>query len=68
MPTLFHTSHPGLCAALRRDPHWTQVSAMLHGDNKLGRSIERPQERMRAAGLRRSLPRGAGVSLLGVEA
>jgi GNAT superfamily N-acetyltransferase len=34
MPTLFHTSHPGLAAALRRDPLWTQVSATLHGDNK----------------------------------
>ena len=27
----FHTSHPGLCAALRRDPKWEQVSAVLHG-------------------------------------
>lgn len=34
MPMLFHTSHPGLCAALRRDPQWMQVSAVLHGDNK----------------------------------
>lgn len=34
MPTLFHTSHPGLCAALRRDKHWKQVSAVLHGANK----------------------------------
>ncbi|WP_062237005.1 hypothetical protein [Aureimonas sp. N4] len=35
MPTLFHTSHPGLAAALRRDPKWAQVSAGLVGDNKL---------------------------------
>jgi GNAT superfamily N-acetyltransferase len=34
MPTLFHTSHPGLCAALRRDRNWTQVSAVLHGANR----------------------------------
>ena len=34
MPTLFHTSHPGLVAALRRDPRWVQVSASLYGDNK----------------------------------
>ena len=34
MPTLFHTSHPGLCAALRRDKRWTQVSAALYGGNK----------------------------------
>lgn len=32
--TLFHTSHPGLCAALRRNKKWTQVSASLHGDNR----------------------------------
>ena len=32
--TIFHTSHPGLCAALRRDPKWRQVSAALHGGNK----------------------------------
>ncbi len=32
--TIFHTSHPGLCAALRRDPRWRQVSAKLHGVNK----------------------------------
>lgn len=39
MPTLFHTSHPGLSAALRRDHGWTQVSAALHGQNR-GRCIE----------------------------
>lgn len=32
--TLFHTSHPGLVAALRRDPLWRQVSAMLYGASK----------------------------------
>lgn len=30
----FHTSHPGLCAALRRDGKWVQVSAKLYGNNK----------------------------------
>lgn len=34
MTTVFHTSHPGLCAALRRDPRWRQISAVLHGVNK----------------------------------
>jgi GNAT superfamily N-acetyltransferase len=34
MPMLFHTSHPGLCAALRRDRKWTQVSAVMFGINK----------------------------------
>jgi ABC-type ATPase involved in cell division/GNAT superfamily N-acetyltransferase len=30
----FHTSHPGLCAGLRRDPRWEQISAVFHGGNK----------------------------------
>lgn len=34
LPTYFHTSHPQLCAALRRSPKWVQVSAKLYGDNK----------------------------------
>jgi hypothetical protein len=34
MPTQFHTSHPGLCAALRRDRKWAQISAVLYGVNK----------------------------------
>ena len=33
--TQFHTTHPGLCDALRRDPNWRQVSAKLHGGNKV---------------------------------
>lgn len=32
--TLFHTSHPGLAAALRRDRKWRQVSANLYGESK----------------------------------
>ena len=32
--TIFHTSHPGLCAAIRRDPKWVQVSCHLYGNNK----------------------------------
>lgn len=39
MPTLFHTSHPGLAAALRRAKGWTQVSGRLHGELK-SRSLE----------------------------
>ncbi len=34
MPTLFHTSHPGLASALRRSARWTQVSAVLIGQSK----------------------------------
>ena len=35
LPMYFHTSHPQLCAALRRSDRWTQVSASLYGTNKL---------------------------------
>lgn len=35
LPTYFHTSHPQLCAALRRSRKWVQVSAKLYGDNKV---------------------------------
>lgn len=34
MLTLFHTSHPGLCAALRRSGSWSQISAAMFGVNK----------------------------------
>lgn len=30
----FHTSHPGLCAALRRDKKWVQVSQIICGGHK----------------------------------
>lgn len=39
LPMLFHTSHPQLCAALRRSDKWEQTSAMLYGDDK-SRSIK----------------------------
>ena len=35
LPTYFHTSHPQLCAALRRSDKWAQCSARLYGDNKV---------------------------------
>ena len=35
----FHTSHPGLCSALRRQKGWAQCSAALIGGSKL-RSME----------------------------
>jgi energy-coupling factor transporter ATP-binding protein EcfA2 len=38
--TVFHTSHPGLCAALRRMPQWTQLSAKLHGGKKGPKSCQ----------------------------
>lgn len=39
LPTYFHTSHPQLCDALRRNPKWVQVSAKLYGGDK-ARSIK----------------------------
>lgn len=33
-PTYISTSHPQLCAALRRSPQWVQVSAALYGTNR----------------------------------
>lgn len=35
--TFFHTSHPQLCAALRRSDKWVQTSGSMYGSNK-GRS------------------------------
>jgi len=46
--TLFHTSHPGLAAALRRSPVWTQVSGTLYGANK-----RRSAQSIRASRIRR---------------
>lgn len=48
MPTLFHTSHPGLAEALRRDPKWAQISATLCGASKV-RSVAS----LRAAAIRK---------------
>ena len=31
---VFHTSHPGLCAALRRTRGWAQCSSVLFGGDK----------------------------------
>ena len=55
MPVLFHTSHPGLCAALRRDGKWCQVSAKLYGDNK-----KRSSDSIRRSRERSGSPRGPG--------
>ena len=49
MPTLFHTSHPGLASALRRSSRWTQVSAALVGASK-ARSLESMKRSQQRAG------------------
>lgn len=54
----FHTSHPGLCAALRRDRRWVQVSSALGGAHK-GRSA-RSVERSKKNGARNLCGNSAG--------
>lgn len=51
----FHTSHPGLCAGLRRDTKWRQVSANLYGVNK----------KNSAASIKKSSGGGVGVGFGG---
>ena len=48
LTTLFHTSHPGLVAALRRDRRWIQLSARLFASGsraKANRTIRRAAQR-----------------------
>ena len=54
MPTLFHTSHPGLVAALRRMGEWRQVSAAMCGGNHA-----RSKSTLRSSSLK------AGCNLIG---
>lgn len=60
--TIFHTSHPGLCAALRRMPQWRQVSAKLHGTNKRNSS-----RTMAASGASRSRGKTTATTTTGAE-
>jgi len=53
--SLFHTSHPGLAAALRRDPRWTQVSA-----NLVGQSRARSVASLKASAARRGVKHEGG--------
>lgn len=50
MAMLFHTSHPGLCDALRRDKKWRQVSSLLFGANKRRSKASMPGMAAAAAG------------------
>jgi len=38
-PMFFHTSHPQLCAALRRSNKWVQTNSQLFGANKVKSAI-----------------------------
>ena len=59
VPTLFHTSHPGLAAALRRDRNWRQCSAVLCGGSK-ARSRESVKQSAIRKGREKSAIVGAG--------
>lgn len=73
LTTIFHTSHPGLCAALRRDKRWAQVSATLHGANKaasrrtLRGSMQRGRTVMAATGFGGHFRAVQGFRYLGPE-
>ena len=56
----FHTSHPGLVAALRRDKKWIQVSASLFGADKAS------QKKREKSGKTSSVP-GAGGHFRAVQ-
>jgi energy-coupling factor transporter ATP-binding protein EcfA2 len=56
--TMFHTSHPQLCAALRRDKRWRQVSCNMHGVNK-GKSARTVKESKARTGAGRKFNVGA---------
>lgn len=62
MRTLFHTSHPGLAAALRRSIQWTQVSATLIGGNKARSAQSMRQSRLRTG------RRGPGRAMAAISA
>ena len=67
LTTLFHTSHPGLAAALRRDRAWRQTRAQLFGDNKMksASSISAADRQVHPSPRRlwRAFSGGAGVPL-----
>ena len=52
----FGTSHPGLCAALRRDPRWEQTACDLFGANKVKSSTS-----VRRSQLRKGVVDGTGA-------
>lgn len=64
--TIFHTSHPGLAAVLRRNENWTQISASLFGDNKR-RSIISISRSSKRHGTRRAHSSGYGGHFRAVQ-
>jgi GNAT superfamily N-acetyltransferase len=53
-PTFFHTSHPQLCAALRRSDLWIQTAASLYGANKVKSSSAMRRAHVKYSGTRAS--------------
>lgn len=64
-PVFFHTSHPQLCAALRRRNGWIQTGAALHGSNK-ARSA-RSMQKSRSGSERHKLTIGYGGHFRAVQ-
>lgn len=62
----FHTSHPGLVAALQRDPRWYCVSANLYGANK-ARSERSMKESRRRHGDESEIGTGYGGHFRAVQ-
>lgn len=58
--TFFHTSHPQLCAALRRSKKWVQTSAELYGANKARSAASIRKSRIKAHTEFKSLACGYG--------
>ncbi len=63
--TYFHTSHPGLAAALRRSKPWRQVSGGLHGGNK--KRSERSIRKARKKGTKAVAETGYGGHFRAVQ-
>lgn len=64
--TLFHTSHPGLVAALRKRAGWLHISSSLFGDdkNRAAQSLARSRAR---SGSHESIGSGFGGHLRAVN-
>jgi GNAT superfamily N-acetyltransferase len=64
--TIFHTSHPGLCAALRRNRAWRQVSCKLFGvsNRKSGTTMHTSAVKR---GLRKAITAGFGGHFRAVQ-
>jgi GNAT superfamily N-acetyltransferase len=66
-PTFFHTSHPQLCAALRRSKRWAQTNASLYGANK-ARSAAKMKKSHAANGTKNRAATGYGGHFRAVQA